>query len=267
MSKTNNQPFLSIITVSKNNANGLLATSRSILNQNSKLNKVEWIVIDGGFDDASKRFLQTFQSKILFKFISEKDLGIFDAMNKGVMLARGKFIFFLNSGDIFNNNNIFSVILPILASSNNKIVAGKIKMVWQELISISSIKPWVAHQATFVPKEFFKDIQFNNKLNFYGDLNYWKCLKERGRFSINRIELVIAEFKMGGIGNSPLYLIPRTIERIKVGKIHKEGIIIQYIRILHCAFLYFCWKVFGERFYYTFIMNQNHKWKTVSKHK
>jgi hypothetical protein len=174
-----------------------------------------------------------------------------------VMLARGKFIFFLNSGDIFNNNNILSVILPILSSSNNKIIAGKIKMVWQELSNIVSLKPWVPHQATFVPKEFFKDIQFNNKLNFYGDLNYWKCLKERGRFSINRIELVIAEFKMGGIGNSPSYLIPRTIERIKVGKMHKEGIVIQFVRVLLGVFLYFSWKVFGEKFYYTFIMNRS----------
>ena len=98
--------FLSIITVNLNNKEGLHKTLISVFNQ--EYNDYEYIVIDGGSKDNSKEILIEFSKATLkdFKWISEPDSGIFEAMNKGIRLATGEYLLFLNSGDFLVNNNV-----------------------------------------------------------------------------------------------------------------------------------------------------------------
>lgn len=90
---TEKKPFLSIITVTKNNISGLQKTHKSIKNQTLK--NFEWWVIDGASDDGTKDWLQTVNTN----FLHEPDNGIFDAMNKGIERAAGQYLLFLNAGD------------------------------------------------------------------------------------------------------------------------------------------------------------------------
>ncbi|WP_460946650.1 glycosyltransferase family 2 protein [Spirosoma daeguense] len=93
---TQKTPKLSIITINYNNAQGIKKTIESVVNQSSI--DFEYIVIDGGSTDGSVEIIRQHQDKITY-WISESDNGIYHAMNKGILKARGEYCQFLNSGD------------------------------------------------------------------------------------------------------------------------------------------------------------------------
>ena len=94
--------LLSIITVNLNNIEGLLRTAQSIVDQTYK--RFEWIVVDGGSTDGSKDVMETYTSHIT-KSVSEKDSGIYNAMNKGIRMSNSEYCLFLNSGDTFSSED------------------------------------------------------------------------------------------------------------------------------------------------------------------
>ena len=97
---------LSIVTVVKNSSNTIEKTIKSVLSQNYK--NFEYIIIDGGSNDGTLEIVQKYKDRIS-KIISENDYGIWDAMNKGINLAEGDIIGFLNSGDIYYQHTFFNV--------------------------------------------------------------------------------------------------------------------------------------------------------------
>lgn len=121
---------LSIITVNLNNKAGLQKTIDSVISQTFK--DFEWIVIDGGSTDGSKELIEKYSEYISY-WVSEPDKGIYNAMNKGVRVAQGEYLQFLNSGDslyshdtlslIFNSNPTKDIILGNIIS-DGKILKG-----------------------------------------------------------------------------------------------------------------------------------------------
>jgi len=96
--------ILSIITVNYNNVAGLRKTAESVIAQTFK--DFEWIVIDGGSTDGSSEYLEKHSSNLAY-WVSEKDKGIYNAMNKGVAKSKGDYLLFLNSGDwLFSDNSL-----------------------------------------------------------------------------------------------------------------------------------------------------------------
>ena len=89
-------PIISIITVCYNSAPLLKDTIESILNQ--KTSSVEYIIVDGASTDETFKILDQYKAPI-DTIISEPDDGIFDAMNKGIMAAKGRYLLFVNTGD------------------------------------------------------------------------------------------------------------------------------------------------------------------------
>ncbi len=92
------QPILSVITIVYNNVNDIERTMLSVLSQTYR--HIEYIVIDGRSTDGTLEIVKRYESRIA-KLISEKDEGIYDAMNKGITAATGDYIIFMNSGDGF----------------------------------------------------------------------------------------------------------------------------------------------------------------------
>lgn len=88
-------PLFTVITISYNNLSGLKTTGASV--QAQSCTDYEWIIIDGGSNDGSADFLRSAPARI----ISEADNGIYDAMNKGISIANGQYVIFMNAGDIF----------------------------------------------------------------------------------------------------------------------------------------------------------------------
>src|SRR3954452_17572347 len=90
-----NQPLLSIITIHKDDPSGLKMTWKSLSSQSSQ--EFEWIIVDGASKEQD--ILRTLRAGRTTKISSKPDRGIYDAMNKGVIVSRGSFLIFMNAGD------------------------------------------------------------------------------------------------------------------------------------------------------------------------
>lgn len=100
-------PLISVITVVLNGEQYLEETIRSVVNQS--YNNVEYIIIDGGSTDKTLDIIRQYEDKIDY-WVSEKDGGIYDAMNKGVLLSTGEWVNFMNCGDRFYSDDIVNYI-------------------------------------------------------------------------------------------------------------------------------------------------------------
>lgn len=113
------KPKLSIITVCRNAREDLLATKESVFSQTC--GDFEWIVVDGDSTDGTFDELSTIEDPRL-RILSEADAGIYDAMNKGLHMAEGEWVWFLNAGDRFNSQQTIEVVLR--ATGGAEIVFG-----------------------------------------------------------------------------------------------------------------------------------------------
>jgi glycosyltransferase involved in cell wall biosynthesis len=100
-------PKLSIITINLNNAEGLQKTMESVFAQT--FTDYEYIIIDGGSTDGSVDEIKKYQNKLVY-WVSEKDKGIYNAMNKGIIKASGDYVMFMNSGDYLHGDNTLNEI-------------------------------------------------------------------------------------------------------------------------------------------------------------
>src|ERR1700755_616928 len=89
-------PTLSVITIVYNNVRDIERTMLSVLNQTYP--NIEYIIVDGASNDGTLEVIKRYETRIT-KLISEKDEGIYDAMNKGLAIATGDYVVFMNSGD------------------------------------------------------------------------------------------------------------------------------------------------------------------------
>ena len=109
---------VSVITINYNHSKQLEATIRSVVGNAKMLGnafeeEVEYIVIDGGSTDSSAYVIRRYSEYISY-WVSEADYGIYNAMNKGISVARGEYCLFLNSGDTFYEKDTLKKVLPCL---------------------------------------------------------------------------------------------------------------------------------------------------------
>ncbi len=109
----------SIITINYNNRDGLRKTIESVVNQSCR--DIEYIVIDGGSTDGSVEVIEEYAGKIDY-WVSERDKGIYNAMNKGLAQAHGEYLNFMNSGDCFHDND---VLINLPQDADEDIIFGK----------------------------------------------------------------------------------------------------------------------------------------------
>ena len=244
---------ISVITVTYNNPHELKRSLLSICSglAESNASKVEVIIVDGGtpnfmIPEISMPFATT--------VVSERDGGVFDGMNKGIELACGEFIIFLNSGDTFLDEDTLNDLVVNVEELEPRYngVAGKVKMVFEHSEKISDLAPWFNHQSVVVRSSILKEYMFNSALRYYGDLDLWMRLKDNGNLAIKRIDLVVAIFEMGGLGNNPVSLFSRLRERNSLSGSRGEIV----VRSLKFVVLWLIYKVFGTRGYYKVVMSR-----------
>ncbi|MCD9513349.1 glycosyltransferase [Photobacterium carnosum] len=203
---------LSIITVNYNDADGLYKTLNSIDKALSKYkSKYELYVIDGGSKDDSLNVIKEYEN-IINDYISEKDNGIYDAMNKGLSYVSGDFLLFLNSGDYFNiGANIDSLFNEIEYNKDMVIFwSAYIKSVhinWYFPPLNVDIKKWSGenlpnHQAMLFPKKFFISNQYDLNMKINSDADYkLRAIKMCG---IYYIPFSFTSFEIGGLSSQKL---------------------------------------------------------------
>jgi len=203
------KPKFSVITVCKNENNKIKETIESILNQN--FTDYEYIVIDGASSDNTYEIIlsyrELFESKgIPFISISEKDDGIYSAMNKGIKLASGTYCVFMNGGDSFYSKSIFRYV-TLLSLLNKDIIYGNTYVISEDrrtkykLLSNVKCLPWgcmINHQSSFIKTSLLKRKNYSLNYEIASDYeNFVYFYKNKNSFlKTNRI---ISNFYEGGI--------------------------------------------------------------------
>jgi glycosyltransferase involved in cell wall biosynthesis len=134
--------LLTIITINYNNAAGLCKTVESVVNQTS--HDFEYMIVDGASTDGSNELICQYANmpmKQPFFSISEPDTGIYNAMNKGIRMAKGDYIHFLNSGDWLVDENVVENMLSALTPSPQGDGRGEVEVVDILVGNVISVRP------------------------------------------------------------------------------------------------------------------------------
>jgi len=226
-------PKLSIITINLNNSKGLLKTIESVVSQTYR--NFEFIIIDGASKDESLQVIERF-AKELTSWVSEKDSGVYNAMNKGIGRAKGDHLLFLNSGDYLNNPEVIKDVLPLL--KGNDLISGDIDIYdqnsWHPMRSIDKIEVdhfqhfSLYHQATFISADLFKKYGlYNEEFKSVGDLEFFIRTLLAGNASYKHIALKISNFVADGMSNDPGMFELNKKERAKAWELNFEKNIIE----------------------------------------
>lgn len=160
---------VSIITVSFNSAKTIADTIQSVLSQDFP--DIEYIIVDGNSSDNTVNIIRQFEGQIS-KWISEKDRGMYDAMNKGIAMATGDVIGILNSDDVYMNNHVISELMALMQEKRTQVVFADLILVDQNddnkilrYYDSSHFHPdkfkfgWMpAHPTVFVRRELYQAV-------------------------------------------------------------------------------------------------------------
>ena len=220
---------LSIITINYNNALGLRQTVESVVNQSSRKD-FEYVVVDGRSTDGSKDILEEFSDRI-DKWVSEPDSGIYNAMNKGVSMASGEYLLFLNSGDTLHGN-VIEGILPFLGDTD--ITIGRIICNGSDLSETGVdltlrhfIITNIPHQSTFIRTNLLKDRPYDERLKIVSD---WKFFVETiviGGASYKWLDTIVSDYDCNGISSVNRYLLDEEKEKV-LEELFPKRILIDY---------------------------------------
>ena len=227
--------ILSIVTVCFNAEDVIQRTIDSVLAQTGT--KFEYIFIDGKSTDNTMKIIN--QNKSIFEtkgisvtVISEKDNGIYDAMNKAAHIAQGEWINFLNAGDIYYDDAVLCRIEKELCDGRNDIVVGKIVYIEGYLgrtyyhKALEDIKERMifCHQAIFARAELFQKKSFDTSYKYSADYDWILDLYLNG-YKIKLVDLIIAYYDSTGASNQNRDITLNEVKTIrsKKGLIDKES--------------------------------------------
>ncbi|WP_409880981.1 glycosyltransferase family 2 protein [Nostoc sp. DedQUE03] len=200
-----NLPKISIITVTYNRLKDLSETFSNVISQTYQ--NLEYIVIDGGSEDGTADFLRENSANISY-WISEKDAGIYDAMNKGALAATGDWVIFMNSGDKFFAEDTLTKVAEYLDNSVD-VVYGGVESVFNDRYGYRTYqrKPYdlsiiwreipACHQSIFVRRELQVQYPFDTLLNWCADHDFIAKVYVAG-YRFQEIPIVISRFDASG---------------------------------------------------------------------
>ena len=203
--QTGNYPLISIVTVVLNNAKTIEQTILSVVEQPYP-NK-EYIIIDGGSTDGTLDIIKKYQDKIAV-WKSEPDHGIFDAMNKGIRLAKGDLIGIINADDWYENNILSEIADCYRQYGNKTVIHGLLRNFNQGAFysikgnSIGVLKyDMIQHPTCFVPKTLYdKYGSYDAKYKYSADYDLVLRFVNQG-VHFEFLEKVIANFRIGGVSS------------------------------------------------------------------
>jgi len=213
--------IIDIVTITYNNYKGLVKTTESIMKQ--KYKSINWIIIDGASEDNTVEYInqitRSAESSININIISEKDNGIYDAMNKGIEYSKGDYIIFLNAGDEFNSNDVLSSIFDNLSLSPTLIYGNYNRETNNGLLSLVKAKPILyiyhslptSHQAIFYKRSLIDKQRYNLTYTVSSDYHFTSkfikktnCIKDKNYLIVDK---TISIFEYNGLSRNNLPLL------------------------------------------------------------
>jgi len=246
--------LFSVITICRNEKNGIARTLESVVNQT--YNNYEYIIIDGLSTDGTLEIIESYREKFLkknigFTVISEKDTGIYNAMNKGVRLAKGLFVNMMNGGDCFADNDVLTILSKeidqradivygdanaISLRSNGRFCRYPYKS--KNMDTIMKTMP-MAHQTAFVRTVLLVENPFDEKFIIAGDYKFFLTMYLNKRV-FQYVDIHIADFYLDGISSHNLLLSKKEFALIKeeAGLINSKSLSVRlYLFIIRLIIL------------------------------
>ncbi len=222
-------PKVSIITVCYNSAKTIEDTIQSVVNQT--YDNIEYIIIDGLSTDNTLEIVNKYKDKIT-KIISEKDNGLYDAINKGIGLATGEIIANLNSDDFYIDNNVIADVVVKIEEEKSDTLYANLYYV-DALDTNKVVRNWVSgqykkgmffkgwmppHPTFFVRKKVYDQFgKFNLELKSAADYEIMLRFIHKYECSISYLPRVIVRMRIGGVSNVSL------LNRLKANREDKKA--------------------------------------------
>ncbi len=207
---------LSIITINRNNAEGLRKTMESVLAQAYR--DFEYIVVDGASSDHSVEVIKELTNDRVnelknFTWITEPDTGIYEAMNKGLKMCQGEYTLMLNSGDYLVDEHVIERIMPELDGTDiiqGNTISQREGVLWRDRgygksdISFLDVqRGYFLHQASFCKESLFEQYGYFNEHNRYvSDTEFFIKTLGFGGASFKYVDIDIANFDSTGFSSS-----------------------------------------------------------------
>lgn len=197
---------ITVITVNYNDAEGLKKTIRSVIGQG--FDDMEHIVVDGGSSDGSVDVIKRYE-KHISAWVSERDKGIYNAMNKGVGMAHGDYVNFMNSGDVYYSSDVLNTVVPQLTA---EIVCGRHVMEGENYIKGGYANSDVTmtdlftdalnHQSCFISRALLEAHPYREDYRIVSDWIFTIETVIKQNVSLRLIDTVIALYDNRGISNT-----------------------------------------------------------------
>lgn len=215
--------LISVITINYNNVEGLKKTMTSVFEQTSK--DFEYIIIDGGSTDGSAAFIESHNDKITY-WVSEPDTGIFNAMNKGILKSKGKYLQFLNSGDWLFDKNVLDSISSKLVDCD--VLYGNVIKVKpngenylekspqeKEITLDTFFRGTLSHGSSFIERNLFNQYGlYDEELKIVSDWKFFLIALGLNNSKVKFVDIEVLFFDMTGVSNTNIEL--REFERHQV---------------------------------------------------
>lgn len=199
-------PLISIITVTYNAEDVICNTIESVLKQTYP--NIEYIIVDGMSSDRTSEFIEKYKNRgYISTYIQEKDEGIYDAMNKGIRLAKGEAILLLNAGDILYNNAIKRLVEKSTGDIKNRIICCDWLLVFppkkfsyrRNAMFDFSKKMGVSHQGSLIGKEIYCKIGlYNIEYKYVADYDFFIRVFLSNSFVFEHVNEVLLEYMYEG---------------------------------------------------------------------
>lgn len=201
---------ISVITVCKNAQDCIEKTIRSVLNQEYK--DVEYIILDGNSSDNTIDIINKYNKNNRIKFVSEEDLGLYYAMNKGIDLCSGSYVIYMNSGDCFFDNKVLK---EINFDGKPDVIYGNVvrhyenNIVYEKYAGRYTLFPMIlmgrmpSHQSILMKRELLKKYRFDESYRICADYDLLvRCI--RAKKNIQYIDIFISCVEcVNGISSQP----------------------------------------------------------------
>ena len=213
--KKSSQPLVTIVTATYNlikqgRKNWFIQNLESVRSQT--YSNIEHIIIDGASTDGTLEILEEYQNKGWIKYYSEPDAGIYDAMNKGILKAKGKYVVCLNSDDFYCEKHAVEWLVMKAEETDADACYGnayvvdpnslKIKRYWEGKTTIAPWRSaWPCHQTFLIKTEVMKELGlYDLKYKFSADNNFLLRLWQHNK-KFTEISAYIVSFREGGISS------------------------------------------------------------------
>jgi glycosyltransferase involved in cell wall biosynthesis len=214
--------FISIITVTLNNSTGLRTTIDSVISQT--YTNFEYIVVDGMSTDDTNSVLMQYASRINKVHVSRDD-GIYEAMNRGLLLSGGEYLIFMNGGDIFVDRDVLERVSRAIRDTRPDIAYGGHIVAYPN--EIMRARPpgchrrlWqgsqFSHQAAIIRSELLRARPYDTRWRFASDFEtFWTAFNSRKIFQ--KLDLPIAKVLAGGVSDTNRLAVIGEWQRIVEG--------------------------------------------------